>query len=101
VVHTAGQVGFLPGTRELAGDNLVTQTAQTLANLEQALLRGGARLGDVVHVNVMMADLRMRAEMNVVYQAFWPPPLPARTTIGCQLATGVLVEMTALAVILS
>jgi 2-iminobutanoate/2-iminopropanoate deaminase len=99
ILVTAGLGPHDPVTRQVVGDDIATQTAQTLRNLEAVLRAAGASLDDVVKTTVHLQDLdRDFAEFNRVYQSFFRPPYPVRTTVGSRLA-GILVEIDALAVV--
>lgn len=98
-VYVSGQVPVDEGGA-IAGDDIATQTAQVLANLERALAAAGATPAHVVKTLVILTDIKRDfAGMNAVYRDFFPHPLPARSTIGAALAIDVLVEIEAVAVI--
>jgi 2-iminobutanoate/2-iminopropanoate deaminase len=62
------------------------------------LAAAGATLADVVKCNVYLASIADFDEMNAVYGQVFPPPLPARTTVGAALR-GILVEIDCVAVL--
>src|SRR5690606_3574431 len=99
LVWAAGQGGFDPTTRKLVGDDIESQTEQTMRNLEAVLVAAGAGLDDVVRVGVFISDLDLRSRMNVVYAPFFGENPPARTTVGVDLPAGLLVEIDAMAVL--
>ncbi len=73
-----------------------TLTGTTAGVLESA----GASLADVVRCGVFLADIRDFAAMDRVYAGEFPPPLPARTTVGATLPLpGMLVEIDCVAVL--
>ena len=73
------------------------QAQRALENLAACLDAAGARLEDVLKVNVYLADLADFAGFNAVYARFFPEPYPARTTVGVSLPAGLLVEIEAVA----
>ena len=95
-VYTAGQVGFDPEGKLVAG-GIAEQTAQALANLELCLRAAGCTLGDVVKVNVFLADLSEFEAFNAVYRQAFDEPYPARTTVQAGLPSGIRVEREAVA----
>ncbi len=95
-VYVSGQVPRDPMTGELAGDDVATQTRQTLSNLAQVLAQAGARLEDVVSVTVYLANADDWDAMNAVYREAFRQPYPTRTTVGAELR-GILVEISAVA----
>jgi 2-iminobutanoate/2-iminopropanoate deaminase len=51
----------------------------------------------VIKVTAFLADLGDFAAYNDVYREYFDEPYPARTTVGVSLATGILVEIEAVA----
>jgi 2-iminobutanoate/2-iminopropanoate deaminase len=95
-VYVSGQVPRDPRTGELAGDDVATQTRQTLSNLQRVLEQAGASLADVVSVTVYLARADDWGAMNEVYAKVFHQPFPSRTTVGAELR-GILVEISAVA----
>jgi 2-iminobutanoate/2-iminopropanoate deaminase len=98
IVSVAGQAGIDPATSTLVDGGLAAQMDRTRANIEAALASCGATMNDVIRVDVFLAELDDFAEMNSSYQNWFEAPYPTRTTVGTELAKGLLVEVTALAV---
>ena len=95
-VYTAGQVGFDLGGQLVVG-GIAEQTTQALANLGLCLRAAGCTLGDVVKVNVFLADLTEFEAFNAVYREAFDEPYPARTTVQAGLPGGIRVEIEAVA----
>ncbi|HET7690863.1 MAG TPA: RidA family protein [Nocardioidaceae bacterium] len=74
LVFVSGQVG--------QGATVAEQTEAALTNLSKVLADAGLDLGDVVKTTVFLTDVTTIAEMNEVYRATFPEPLPCRSTIG-------------------
>lgn len=76
--------------------------AQTRAALEQIrkiVQGGGMTMGNVVAVNVYLADIHEFGKMNNVYKTFFPNPKPTRTTVQvAALVNGARIEISAIAV---
>jgi 2-iminobutanoate/2-iminopropanoate deaminase len=99
LIFLSGQGGFDPGTGQLVGDGIAGQTAQVFRNIEVLLQAAGAALGDVVSCLVHLSDLALFAEFNACYEQQFPGPVkPVRTTVRADLAAGMLVEVTVIAV---
>lgn len=98
IVSVAGQAGFDPATKELAGPDVGSQTRQTFRNIEAILATRDASLDDVIRVEVYLATLSDFAAMNEVYATIFEAPYPTRTTVGVELPPGMKVEITVLAV---
>ena len=96
LVYTAGQVGF-DAEGKLVPGGIEEQAQRALENLAACLSAAGAGLEDVLKVNVYLADLAHFPGLNAVYSEFFPPPYPARTTVGVSLPAGLLVEIEAVA----
>lgn len=100
-----GDYAFLSG--QLAADahrtvrrgDIADETRAAMELLQGVLADLGLNFGDVVKVNVYMADLDQFDRMNAVYAGFFPPgKLPARTTVGvASLLSGCLVEIDCIA----
>jgi 2-iminobutanoate/2-iminopropanoate deaminase len=97
-VYSSGQVAQDPTTGKLIQGGVAAQTAQVIENIEAVLAAAGKTLGDVVKVNVYLADMRHFAEMNTVYAECFRAPYPARTTVavaGLPLGAAVEIEVVA------
>lgn len=99
IVWASGQGGFDPGSGELVGEDVSSQTRQTLENLREVLEASGATLDDVVRVGVFITTPDDFAAMNEAYDAFWGDAPPARTTVSVRLPGRMLVEIDAMAVL--
>lgn len=97
-VYVAGQTPRDPITGELVGDDIATQTRQTLSNVKALLAQAGAQMSDVVSVTVYLDNVDDWAAMNEVYKEFFAPPYPTRTALGAGLRD-ILVEITTVAYI--
>ena len=83
------------GPRDAAGNvvgaTIEEQTARVLENIRAILAAAGATLDDVVKVGVYLSDLALFERYNQVYATYFSDPMPARTTIGCQLPGALIV----------
>ncbi|MDW8068354.1 MAG: RidA family protein [Anaerolineae bacterium] len=99
-IFTAGQVGLVPGTKELAGPDVESQTRQALENLRAVLEAAGSCLRHVVKTTVFLQDMGEFGQMNSVYGEFFPQDPPARSTVQvAALPVGARVEIEAVAVV--
>ncbi|MGV3707201.1 MAG: RidA family protein [Gemmatimonas sp.] len=96
MMFVSGQVPRDPSTGNLVGTDIVSQTRQTLANLERVLTAGGASLQDVVSVTVYLADENDWGAFDQFYRTVFSAPFPTRAVVGAQLR-GFLVEISAVA----
>jgi 2-iminobutanoate/2-iminopropanoate deaminase len=95
-IYVSGQVPRDPVSGELIGNDVATQTRQTLSNVQRLLEQAGASLKDVVSVTVYLTNVDDWGAMNTVYTEFFKPPFPTRTAVGAELRD-ILVEITTVA----
>lgn len=88
-----------PSTGKLVGDNIESQTEQTINNISAILEADGAFLSDVVKVTVHLSDTSLFPRYNAVYARRFSQPYPVRTTVGSDLghAPGMLIEIDCIA----
>jgi reactive intermediate/imine deaminase len=98
MLYLSGQIGVIPGTRQLADTGIAGQTRQALENIKAVLSYAGSALDRAVKCTVFLTDIRDYAKMNEVYATFFPKDPPARSTVaGSGLALGARVEIECLA----
>lgn len=95
-VYVSGQTPRNPVSGELVGNDIATQTRQTLSNVQRLLGHAGAAMKDVVSVTIYLADVDDWAAMNSVYTEFFSSPFPSRTAVGSSLRD-ILVEISVVA----
>ena len=97
-INVSGQLGLIPATGEFAGDDVRSQTRQSLANIRAILAEAGATMADVVETTVLLADIAEFGAMNEVYAEFFEAPYPARAAFQvAALPKGGRVEIKAVA----
>jgi len=97
-VFVGGQGPIDPKTGKLKGSTIQEQTKLTLECVKAVLETAGAGMGDVVKVQVLLADMNDFAGMNQVYRTFFSEPFPARITYQVGLSVpGMRVEIEAIA----
>ncbi len=79
-IYVTGTLGIDPKTSQPAGATIQEQTRQALLNCQAILRAGGAELGNVVEVQVLLARPQDFAGMNAAYAEFFPTDPPTRTT---------------------
>ena len=67
LVFVSGQGATDPRTGQLAGDDVGTQTAQCLANVETILKAAGSSLQHVLRCGVFLVDMAEFPQMNEAY----------------------------------
>lgn len=98
LLFISGQIPIDPATGSFAGDDIVTQTRQSLNNVRAILDAAGYSLSDVVKTTVLLADMADFAAMNAVYAEFFTENCPARAAFAVrELPRGAKVEIEAIA----
>ena len=77
-VYVSGQLPIDPATGGFAGDDIQSQTRQSLTNIQAILAQAGMTMADVVKTTVLLADIADFGAMNDVYAQFFAEPYPAR-----------------------
>src|SRR3989454_10975386 len=100
MLYLSGQIGVVPGTRQLADTGITGQTRQTLENIKATLAYAGSSLERVVKCTVFLVDIKDFAAMNAGDVTYFPKDPPARSTVaGSGLALGARVEIECMAVV--
>lgn len=98
MLFVSGQIPVDPATGAFAGEDIVTQTRQSLTNVRNILEAAGYTTADVVKTTVLLADIADFTAMNAVYAEFFTAPCPARACFAVKdLPKGALVEIEAIA----
>ena len=98
LVFVSGQLPIDPATGTFAGDDIASQTRQSLNNVKAILEEAGYGLSDVVKTTVLLAEIADFAAMNAVYAEFFTENCPARAAFAVKdLPKGALVEIEAIA----
>jgi 2-iminobutanoate/2-iminopropanoate deaminase len=92
-VYVAGQGPTDPTTGRCVEGGVQAQTEQVLKNIQAILEAAGTSMGNVVKVNVYLADRRDFGAMNEVYARFFTGEPPARTTVQALPPVDIAVEI--------
>ena len=98
-IYVSGQLPIDPATGAFAGNDITSQTRQSLTNMKNILEAAGTDMSAVVKTTVLLADIGDFAAMNAVYAEFFSAPYPARAAfqVAC-LPKNALVEIECVAV---
>ena len=80
-LFVSGQLGILPGTGDLVGDEFAPQARQALENLLQIVKAAQYDLTDIVAVDVFVTDLNHFAAFNDIYAEYFSAHRPARAVV--------------------
>ncbi len=98
-LYLSGNLGLLPGTRDLAPGGIQGETRQTLENIKAVAEQFGSSMDKIVKCTVFLADIAEWSAMNEVYRTYFKNP-PARSAMGASgLALNGRVEIECIATI--
>ena len=98
LVFVSGQLPIDPATGAFAGEDIASQTRQSLKNVQAILEAAGYTMADVVKTTVLLHEIADFAAMNAVYAEFFTGNCPARAAFAVKdLPKGALVEIEAIA----
>ncbi len=94
ILFVSGQLPIDPATGAFAGEDVASQTRQSLKNVSAILEAAGYTCADVVKATVLLADIADFAAMNAVYAEFFTENCPARAAFAVKdLPKGAKVEI--------
>ncbi|MCH7807084.1 MAG: RidA family protein [Proteobacteria bacterium] len=101
MLYLSGQIGNLPGSKELAPGGIGPETRQTLENIKMVVEKYGSSMERVFKCTIFLADMAEWEAMNEVYVTYFADDkLPARSALGVNgLALGARVEIECIALI--
>lgn len=98
-LYVSGQIPYIAETMKPAGDDIKSQTLQSLKNVLAIVEEAGLKKENIVKCGVFLKDLSMFKDMNEVYQDFFGDHKPARFAVEVsRLPLDVLVEIDAIVV---
>lgn len=98
-IYVSGQLPIDPATGAFAGEDIASQTRQSLTNIKNILSEAGTDMSAVVKTTVLLADIADFAAMNQVYAEFFTAPFPARAAFqAANLPKNARVEIECIAV---
>ena len=98
MVYISGQLPMDKKTGSFAGEDVKTQTYQSISNIRTILEEIGCGLAEVVKTTVYLKDMNTFAMMNEVYLQCFIENFPARSVIEvARLPKDALVEIEAIA----
>ncbi|MEY8356126.1 RidA family protein [Lachnospiraceae bacterium 54-53] len=97
-VFISGQLPIDPASGAFAGEDIVSQTRQSLTNIKSILESGGLSMANVVKTTVLLKNISDFGAMNEVYATFFEGACPARAAFEvAALPKDALVEIEAIA----
>jgi 2-iminobutanoate/2-iminopropanoate deaminase len=99
ILFLSGQLGLDPQSGALADGGVEGQAKQALANIEAILSAAGMSKENVVKTTIFLADLGDFQKVNAIYEDFFGPHKPARSTVQVSgLPRAALIEIECIAV---
>ncbi len=68
-----------------------------MENIKVVLQAADYSLKDIVQTTVYLSSMELFADFNREYARYFTSDYPARSTVACQLKTGALIEVSAIA----
>lgn len=97
-VFVSGQLPIDPAAGAFAGEDIASQTKQSLTNIKSILESGGLSMANVVKTTVLLKNISDFGAMNEVYATFFEGACPARAAFEvAALPKDALVEIEAIA----
>nr|CAX74647.1 hypothetical protein [Schistosoma japonicum] len=98
-LYVSGQLGLVPGTMLLAGDDVESQAYQSLKNVREIVQAAGFSMQDIVKTTVLLADMNDFGIVNKIYEQYFTDPYPARAAyqVACLPKNG-KIEIEAVAI---
>ncbi len=96
IIYVSGQIGSIPGTREVVKGGISAETMQTLDNIKMILNDLGSNPNKIFKCLCMLDNIDDYADMNNAYITFFNSrdKLPSRSTFaGSGLALGAKIEI--------
>ena len=93
LVFVSGQVGVDPATGEPVTGDFDAEVRRVLDNVKTLVEAAGSSMDKVLRATVYLTDMGRFAEMNAVYEEYFPEPRPTRSTVQVGLAKQYRVEI--------
>jgi 2-iminobutanoate/2-iminopropanoate deaminase len=96
-LFVSGQLAIDPKEGKIVVENIQLQTRQVMKNIKAILEAAGYSLKDVVQSTVYLSSMALFNEFNCEYAKYFESDFPARATVGTELKSGALVEVSVIA----
>jgi 2-iminobutanoate/2-iminopropanoate deaminase len=98
MIYVSGQLPVNHETGEFAGNDITSQTKQSLENIKSILEEAGVDMNQVVKTTVFLKDMNDFVAMNDVYGKYFIEDCPARAAVQvARLPKDAKVEIEAIA----
>ena len=106
MLFISGQIALIPGTADLANEDIAAEANQVMKNLQAILTEAGLEFSNVVKTTIFLSDMSLFTAVNEVYGSYFSSDLPtgqagypARETVAVKgLPKNVNVEISMIAI---
>jgi len=96
-LFVSGQVAIDPKEGRIVATGIREQTVRVMENIKAILQAAGYNLSDVVQSNVYLSSMALFSEFNNEYARYFDKVFPTRATVGIELMSGALLEISVIA----
>ena len=96
-LFVSGQLAIDPKNDRLIVEDIKLQTRQVMENIKVILEVAGYSLTNVVQSTVYLSSMSLFEDFNYEYTKYFKSDFPARVTVGIELKSGALVEVSVVA----
>ena len=96
-LFVSGQLAIDPKEDKLVVEDIKLQTHQVMENIKAILESAGYCPKDIVQSTVYLSSISLFEEFNREYAKYFESDYPARATVGAELKSGALVEVSVIA----
>ena len=96
-LFVSGQLAIDPKEGRIVAKDIALQTRQVMENIKAILEAAGYSLKDVVQSTVYLSSMALFDGFNSEYTRYFEGEFPARATVGIELKSGALVEVSVVA----
>jgi 2-iminobutanoate/2-iminopropanoate deaminase len=98
MLFVSGQGSIDPKTGKMLGEDVETQTRQTMQNIKAIVEASGFSMSDLVKVSIYLKNASDFQKMNEIYRTFFSQNPPTRTTVQTGFVNpSMLIEIDAVA----
>jgi 2-iminobutanoate/2-iminopropanoate deaminase len=96
-LFVSGQLAVDSKEGKIVAEEITMQTRQVMNNIKGILEAAGFSLNDVVQSTVYLSSMALFEEFNREYAKYFEKNFPSRATVGVELKSGALVEVSMVA----
>lgn len=96
-LFVSGQVAIDPKEGKIIANDIKGQTIRVMENIKAILQSAGYAFSHVVQANVYLSSMKLFSEFNNEYAKYFDKNFPTRATIGIELMSSALVEISVIA----